>query len=106
MIAARRARRTSATTAALIVWLCIFFGVSHGLHSAMPEMDTDASLGVMAICLVLFTVAAPLGLAAAAGRLLQVEPATSTVAGSIPTTPMSLAIRARASPDWLQRFRN
>lgn len=96
-------RRNGAATlgATLVVSLLLFLGLGHGLaHESNSAHDTAA--GLAGVCLVLFTLLAPLALVPARGALVLPAGAPRFVPALVAGPPPD--VRARASPAWLQRF--
>ena len=87
---------------ALVCGLLVFAGIGHGLHDSMGD-DGAVAAGV-GVCLVLFTLLAPLAALPPMHRRTAV-PARSRAQVRVVASPAPAPI-ARASPSWLQRFLN
>ena len=98
-----------AITVAVLVAVGVFLGLGHGLHNAMPDVDGHGAADLASVCLVVFTVAAPLLAALAWLRLRHGHAVLTEARGAVVrrlTAPVRAAGRARASPAVLQRFLN
>ena len=98
-----KGRRWSALAAVAAV-LVLFALFGHALHEASEHGDEHAVHCAIAVCFVIATLLAPV--AALAGSRPQAPWGARTIEPEGVDVPAASPPQARASPDWLQRFRN